>query len=394
MLLLVFDMCWSRASIASMPRWSARVENMRRMTTTARSVLSSSSSSSRRVLERPDVDGGEDAAFGKFAVEQQFHVAGALEFFVDHVIHAAAGIDQGCGDDGQAATLFDFTRCAKEAFGREKRAGVKTAGERAAAGLHGQVIGAAQARDAIEQDYHVAPAFHESLGAFQHHLGHASMRLGWLIKCGTDDFGLDRAFHVGDFFWSLTDQGDHQVGIGVVFGDRVGDGLEEHGFAGFRRRDDQAALSATDGCHQVNNAPGDIRRNRFQVEHLAWENGCQEIEMRATFGDFRVHAVNGFYAQQAIVLFVILRWTNLAGNHISCAQAEAANLRLRDVDIHIAGQETLLSEETEPVFNDFQHACAENVALLFGMGLEKPENEVLFFEGSVTGEFEVASDVA
>jgi hypothetical protein len=31
---------------------------------------------------------------------------------------------------------------------------------------------------------------------------------------------------------------------------------------------------------------------------------------------------------------------------------------------------------------------------LFGMGLEKSEDEVLFFEGGITGEFEVASDVA
>src|SRR5258707_396168 len=56
-----------------------------------------------------DVDGGEDAAFGEFAVEDQLHVAGALEFFVDHIIHAAAGINQRGGDDSQAAAFFDFT---------------------------------------------------------------------------------------------------------------------------------------------------------------------------------------------------------------------------------------------------------------------------------------------
>src|SRR5579872_197944 len=110
--------------------------------------------------------------------------------------------------------------------------------------------------------------------------------------------------------------------------------------------------------------------------------------MGTTFSNFRVHAVDGFNAQQAIVLFVIFWRTHLAGNHISCAQTEAANLRLRDVDIHIAGQETLLSQKAESVFNDFKHPRAENVALLFGVVLKKPENEVLFFEGSITGEFE------
>src|SRR5581483_8335394 len=54
-----------------------------------------------------NVDGGEDAAFGKFTVQDQFHVAGAFEFLINYFIHAATGIDQGGCDDGQAASLFD-----------------------------------------------------------------------------------------------------------------------------------------------------------------------------------------------------------------------------------------------------------------------------------------------
>ena len=46
---------------------------------------------------------------------------------------------------------------------------------------------------------------------------------------------FDRALHVGDFFGSLTDQRNHQMGIVVIFSDRVGDGLEEHRLTGFRR---------------------------------------------------------------------------------------------------------------------------------------------------------------
>ncbi len=108
----------------------------------------------------------------------------------------------------------------------------------------------------------------------------------------------------------------------------------------------------------------------LQVEHLAWENGCQVVEVRTALGDLGIHAVDGFDAQQAIVLLVILWWTHLAGYHIAGAQAEAANLRLRDIDIHIAWQEALLSQEAKAIFDDFQHPRAENVALLFGMSLE------------------------
>ena len=116
--------------------------------------------------------------------------------------------------------------------------------------------------------------------------------------------------------------------------------------------------------------------------------------MRAAFGDFGIYSINGFDAQQAVVLFVILWWSNLTGNHVPCAQTEAANLRLRDVDIHITRQVAFLSKEAKSIFYDFQHPRTENVTLLFGVCLEKPEDEVLFFEGGVTGEFEVASDVA
>ena len=184
------------------------------------------------------------------------------------------------------------------------------------------------------------------------------------------------------------------MGIRVVFGDRVGDGLEEHGLARFGRRDDQTALSTSDGSYQVDDATRNVRGNGFQVEHLAREDGGQDIKVGTTFGDLGVYTVNGFNTQQTIVFFVILRRTDLAGNHVSGAQTEAANLRLRDIDIHIAWQEPFLSKKAEPVFNDFQHPRTENVSLLFGMGLEESENEVLFFEGGVTGEFEVASDVA
>ena len=74
-----------------------------------------------------NIDSRKDAAFGQLPVEYQFHIAGSLELLVDHVIHAAAGIDQHRGDDGQATALFDLTRCSEEAFGQQQSCRVKTA---------------------------------------------------------------------------------------------------------------------------------------------------------------------------------------------------------------------------------------------------------------------------
>src|SRR6266487_3218139 len=116
------------------------------------------------------------------------------------------------------------------------------------------------------------------------------------------------------------------MSIIVVFGDGVGNRLEKHRFTGFRRRDDQAALTAPDGGHQVDDTTRNVRGHCFQVEHFTWENWCQYIKMWTAFGDFGVYSINGFDTQQAIILFIILRWANLAGNHVTCAQAKAADL--------------------------------------------------------------------
>ena len=48
-----------------------------------------------------DVQRREDALVGKVAVERQFHVAGTFELFEDHLIHAAAGVDEAGGENGE-----------------------------------------------------------------------------------------------------------------------------------------------------------------------------------------------------------------------------------------------------------------------------------------------------
>src|SRR5947209_14924841 len=113
------------------------------------------------------------------------------------------------------------------------------------------------------------------------------------------------------------------MGIVVVFGDGVGDRLEKHSFTSFRRRDNQATLTAPDGGNKVDNATRNVRGDGFKVEHFTREDRCQYIKMRTAFRDFGVYSINGFDTQQAIILFIILWWANLARNHITCAQTKA-----------------------------------------------------------------------
>src|SRR3546814_3585464 len=53
-----------------------------------------------------DVDGRVDPALGEAAIEAQLHVAGALELLEDHLVHAAPGLDESGGEDGEAAALL------------------------------------------------------------------------------------------------------------------------------------------------------------------------------------------------------------------------------------------------------------------------------------------------
>src|SRR5262249_7658666 len=74
-----------------------------------------------------DIDRGEHAFVDEFAIEADFHVAGAFEFFKDDVIHAASGIDQRCRDNRQAAALFNVTGSTEEALWTLKGVGVHAA---------------------------------------------------------------------------------------------------------------------------------------------------------------------------------------------------------------------------------------------------------------------------
>ena len=54
---------------------------------------------------------------GQLAVEMNFHVSGAFEFFKDHVVHTASGIDERRGDNGERSAFFDVARRSEEALG-------------------------------------------------------------------------------------------------------------------------------------------------------------------------------------------------------------------------------------------------------------------------------------
>ena len=56
----------------------------------------------------------------------QLQVAGSLELFENHVVHAATGINQGSGNDSQAAAFFDVSCGTEKALGALQSVGIHT----------------------------------------------------------------------------------------------------------------------------------------------------------------------------------------------------------------------------------------------------------------------------
>ena len=153
-----------------------------------------------------DVDGRIGALLGHPPVEVDFHVAGALEFLVDHVVHARAGIDQRRRNDGQRAAFLDVASCAEEALRPLQCVGVDAASEHFARGGHDGVVGARQPGNRIKQNDHVLFVLDQPLGFFDHHLGDLHMAGCGLVEGRRHDFAADRALHFGDFLGTLIDQ--------------------------------------------------------------------------------------------------------------------------------------------------------------------------------------------
>ena len=193
-----------------------------------------------------DVDGREHAAIGQLAIEVDLHVAGALELFEDHFVHARAGVDQRGRDDRQRAAFLDVPGRAEEALRALQGVAVHAARQHLARRRHDGVVGARQAGHRVEQDDDVLLVLDQPLRLLDHHLGDLHVAGGRLVEGRRDDLALDRALHVGDFFRPLVDEQHDQVDLGVVGGDAVGDVLQQHRLAGARRRDDQAALALAD----------------------------------------------------------------------------------------------------------------------------------------------------
>ncbi len=229
----------------------------------------------------------------------ELHVAGALELLEDDLVHPAAGVDQGGGDDGQAAALLDVAGGAEEALGLLQGVGVHAAGEDLAAVGDLGVVRPGQPGDAVQQDHHVVAELHLTAGLLQHHLGHLDVAGGRLVEGRADHLGGRHGpTHVGDLLRPLVDQQYDQVHVGVVPGNGVADLLQQDGLAGSGGGHYQAPLAHADRRNQVHDPHIQLLRLPLQDDAFGGVVRGQVLEDRQVADGLGVLVVDRFHLQQ------------------------------------------------------------------------------------------------
>ena len=168
----------------------------------------------------------------------------------------------------------------------------------------------------------------------------------------------------------------------MVVRDRVGDVLQQHGLAGARRRHDQRALAFADRGDDVDDARGEILLGRILEFHLQPLVGIErrqivEIDLVARFlGVLEVERVD---LEQSEVTLAFLGAADMAVDGVAGAQAEAADLRWRNVDVVGAGQVIGFrrAQKAEAVRQNLDHAFTDDIGFAGGELLEDAEHQLL-----------------
>ena len=106
------------------------------------------------------------------------------------------------------------------------------------------------------------------------------------------------------------------------------------------------------------------------------------VERGALARRLGVHIIDKLDPQQREIALAFFWRPDLAPYAIAGAQTKTANLRLRDIHIVGARQQARAAQEAKSVGNDIENAIAEAMTGLFGLGLQKLEDQILFFKAA------------
>ena len=167
----------------------------------------------------------------------------------------------------------------------------------------------------------------QALGLLDHHLRDLNVAGGRFVEGGRDDLALHRALHVGNFFGALIDQEHDQHDFRMVGGDGVGNILQQHGLAGARRSDDQAALTFTDRGEQVHHPSTHVLPDGLQLKAFLGIERRKVVKQNLVARLFRRLEVHRFDLDQREVLLALVGGTDLTTDSVAGLEVELADLR-------------------------------------------------------------------
>ncbi|MNV11736.1 hypothetical protein D3C71_1023110 [compost metagenome] len=216
---------------------------------------------------------------------------------------------------------------------------------------------------------------------------------GGLVEGGGDDLALHRALHFGHFFRALVHQQHHQVHVGVVGRDGVGDVLHHHRLAALGRGYDQCALATADGRNDVDDAAGDVFFSlevALQLHLFLGEQGRQVLEHHLVLVLLRRAAVDGVELVQGEVALTIFGCADFTFDHVAGVQIETAHLARADVDVVRAGGKARVraAQEAETVGQNFQHAIGNDLFPGLGPLLDDRKHQLLLAHAAGIFDFE------
>ena len=123
-------------------------------------------------------------------------------------------------------------------------------------------------------------ALHHSLGLFEHDACNLDMTLGRFVERRGNDLCIHRTGHVGHFFRTLVDKQHHEISLGMVGGNGVGNVFHQDGLTCLGLCHDKRTLAFADRREQVNDACTEIggRTVAAETEFLVGEEGCKMVE--------------------------------------------------------------------------------------------------------------------
>src|SRR6266542_1040205 len=179
----------------------------------------------------------------------------------------------------------------------------------------------------------------------------------------------------------------------ITLGGGTGDGLEEDGLAGLGRRYDEATLAPPDRGDEIDDARRKVVDAFLEMHHLVGKDRRQLLKVGALLGGLRVEPVDRVHAQKTKVLLGVLRLPDGAHHVIARAQGEAADLRLRYVDVADAWLQALRTQEAVAVVRRIEDSAREIIAFALGLGLHDFKDEVLLAQTIGAADVELLGDL-